>query len=73
MHAPSDVTAETSALARVEVVTSPVVFAVPETEETPTQTEAISLTTTTTQTLFHMGSEDVVLLLPPGGGQLAAE
>ena len=78
VHAPSDVTAETSApVTRVEVSTSPVDFAMPalfpERQETPVQTEAVSLTTTATQTLLHMGPEDVVLLLPPTEGQLVAE
>ena len=84
MHTPSDVTAETSAIARfematspvafarVEKATSPVAFAVPETEVTPTQTEAVSLTTTPTQTLIHVCPEHVVLILPQGGGQLVA-
>ena len=78
MHASSDVTAETSApTARVEVATSPDVFTaptlVPESQETPVQTEAVSLITTTIQTLLHISPEDVVLLLPPGRGQLVAE
>ena len=68
VHAPSDVTPETSAPARVEVGTSPVAFATPapvhESQETPVQTEAVSLTTTTTQTLLQQGPEDLILLLP---------
>ena len=64
-------------LARVEVATSPVAFAAPaletERQETSAQTEAVSLTTTATQTTLHLGREDVVLLLPPGGGRLVAE
>ena len=59
------------------MATSAVAFAmpalVPESQETPVQMEAVSLTTTTTQTLLHMGPEDVVLLLLPGGGRLVAE
>ena len=78
VQAPSDVHAETSVpITRVEVATSPVAFAgqalFPESQETPVQVEAVSLTTTATQTLLHMGPEDVILLLPPGGGRLAAE
>ena len=65
-------TAETSALARVQVATSPVAFATPETEETPTQMEAVSLTITANQTLIHMCPEDVVPLLPSRGGRLVA-
>ena len=64
-------------VARVEVATSPVAFAAPalktERQETSAQTEAVSLTTTAMQTTLHMGREDVVLLLPPGGGRLVAE
>ena len=77
VHVPSDVTAETSAIARVEVATSPAAFAAPaivlEGQETSVQMETVSLTTTVTQTTLHMGSEDVVLLLQPGGGRLVAE
>ena len=56
VHTPSDVTAETSALARVEMAISK---------------EAVSLTTSATQTLINMCPEDVVLLLPHGGWWLS--
>ena len=64
-------------MARVEVASSPVAFVTPainpERQESSAQMEAVSLTTTATQTTFHMGREDLILLLPPGGGRLVAK
>ena len=46
---------------------------IPESQETPVQTEAGSLTTSVTQTLLHLSPDNVILILPPGGGRLVAE
>ena len=78
VHAHSDVTAETSdPVIRVKVASSPVAFAapalVPERQDSCADGGSFPHHHRNLDPDLHMGPEDIVLLLLPGGWQLVAE